>query len=83
MTGPPLPSPAGVVGGGRMGAGIAQVLLLAGTDVILVEADPGSAAAAAERVRAGLERAAERAQLDQTVPGVGGPGAAGETRGTG
>ena len=41
----------GVLGGGRMGAGIAHAFLLAGSRVFVVERDDGSADAAADRIR--------------------------------
>ena len=46
-----------VVGGGTMGAGIAEVLVRAGRRVVLCEIAPGAAAAARTRVVQGLERA--------------------------
>ena len=46
-----------VVGGGTMGAGIAEVLVRAGTRVVLCETDEGAAEAARARVLRGLERA--------------------------
>lgn len=54
---------AGVIGGGRMGAGIAQVLAAAGAVVTVVESDAGAAGRARERVAAGLRKAAERGAL--------------------
>ena len=45
-----------VVGGGTMGAGIAQCLLEAGATVALTESDGGRATAAYDRVAAGLGR---------------------------
>ncbi len=56
----------GVIGGGRMGAGIAQVFAAAGAPVTIVEQDPAAAAAARDRVAMGLLRAAERGKLDGT-----------------
>jgi 3-hydroxybutyryl-CoA dehydrogenase len=56
-----VPSTVGVIGGGRMGAGIAQVFAAAGAHVVIVEPDPG--AATLRRVAAGLSRAAERGTL--------------------
>jgi 3-hydroxybutyryl-CoA dehydrogenase len=52
----------GVVGAGAMGAGIAQVALEAGSEVVLHDVDP----TAIERARAGIQRGLERraAQLD-------------------
>lgn len=45
-----------MIGGGTMGAGIAQVLLEAGCDVVVVEADAGAAARARVRIIEGLTR---------------------------
>jgi len=45
-----VPAVVAVVGGGRMGAGIAQVFAVAGAKVTIAEADDSSAAAAVERV---------------------------------
>ena len=47
---------AAVIGGGTMGAGIAQVLLEAGCDVTVVEADAAAGQRARERITAGLAR---------------------------
>ena len=54
------PSVVGVLGGGRMGAGIAHAFLLAGSRVHVVERDVATADAAAARVRADLDRSAAR-----------------------
>lgn len=62
----------GVIGGGRMGAGIAQVFLGIGAEVVLVEAGTDAAAAAGERVRSGLAKAAERGSLTEPVDVVAG-----------
>lgn len=59
-----------VVGGGRMGAGIAQVFAAAGYSVVVSENGPAAAAAALQRVTAGLRRAAERNVLIGTVDEV-------------
>jgi 3-hydroxybutyryl-CoA dehydrogenase len=53
----------GVVGGGRMGAGIAQVFAAAGSAVTVVERDSAAGAAALERIATGLRRAAQRGKL--------------------
>ena len=47
---------AAVIGGGTMGAGIAQVLLEAGCDVVVIEADGAAAEQARARVAEGLSR---------------------------
>ncbi|MHA4815044.1 3-hydroxyacyl-CoA dehydrogenase family protein [Streptomyces aculeolatus] len=52
-----------VVGGGRMGAGIAQSFAAAGSRVVIVESGADAAAAAVERVAGSLRRAAERGRL--------------------
>ncbi|MGF2948715.1 3-hydroxyacyl-CoA dehydrogenase family protein [Microbacterium alcoholitolerans] len=50
----------GVLGGGRMGAGIAHAFLLAGAQVTVVERDAGAADAAAQRIGDSIRRSAER-----------------------
>ncbi|AUN39914.1 3-hydroxyacyl-CoA dehydrogenase family protein [Tsukamurella tyrosinosolvens] len=60
------PSTVGVVGGGRMGAGIAQVFATLGATVVLAES--GDREAARERVINGLQRAAERDKLGGRTP---------------
>jgi 3-hydroxybutyryl-CoA dehydrogenase len=62
----------GVIGGGRMGAGIAQVFLGIGAEVVLVEAGAAAAAAAGDRVRSGLVKAAERGSLTEPVAAAAG-----------
>ncbi|MEU3403586.1 3-hydroxybutyryl-CoA dehydrogenase [Streptomyces sp. NPDC006670] len=56
----------GVVGGGQMGAGIAEVCARAGLDTVVVEADATAARAARERIAVSLERAVQRGKLDRT-----------------
>src|SRR5690606_16541028 len=53
----------GVVGGGLMGAGIAEILLAAGYRVTVVERDADALAAGYARVSAALDRAVERGRL--------------------
>lgn len=65
-----VPKSVGVVGGGRMGAGIAQVFAVAGALVSLVERDPAAAAAARDRVAMGLLRAAEKGKLTESADAV-------------
>ncbi|MCF3119515.1 3-hydroxybutyryl-CoA dehydrogenase [Streptomyces arenae] len=55
----------GVVGGGRMGAGIAEVCARAGVDTVVCEVDATAARAARERVSVSLERAVQRGKLDR------------------
>jgi 3-hydroxybutyryl-CoA dehydrogenase len=52
------PAVVGVIGGGRMGAGIAQSFAAAGSSVVVVEQDADAADAALQRIAAGLRRAA-------------------------
>ncbi|MER5881796.1 3-hydroxybutyryl-CoA dehydrogenase [Streptomyces sp. NPDC001910] len=54
----------GVVGGGQMGAGIAEVCARAGLDTIVCEADATAAHAARDRVAASLDRAVGRGKLE-------------------
>ena len=58
-----VPERVGVIGGGRMGAGIAQVFLAAGAHVAVVEAGTAAAEAARGRVVDGLAEAARRGKL--------------------
>ncbi|OKI71444.1 3-hydroxybutyryl-CoA dehydrogenase [Streptomyces sp. MJM1172] len=55
----------GIVGGGQMGAGIAEVCARAGLDTVVCEADATAARAARERVAVSLERAVQRGKLDR------------------
>jgi len=64
------PRTVGVVGGGRMGAGIAQSFAAAGSTVVVVENGEQAAKAALDRVATGLRRAAERGKLDEPVERV-------------
>jgi 3-hydroxybutyryl-CoA dehydrogenase len=54
----------GVVGGGLMGSGIAEVASRAGLDVTLVEVSADAAKAAAERVEGSLRRAESRGKIE-------------------
>ena len=60
-----VPEVVGVLGGGRMGAGIAHAFLTAGSAVTVVEQNEHAAAAAWERVMAGVDKALSLG----TVPG--------------
>jgi 3-hydroxybutyryl-CoA dehydrogenase len=61
-----LPDRIGVLGGGRMGAGIAHAFALAGADVVVVERDPAAAAAARERVVGSIDRSIARGGVDSS-----------------
>jgi 3-hydroxybutyryl-CoA dehydrogenase len=65
MTG--VPDRVGVLGGGRMGAGIAHAFLLAGADVTVVERDTDAASAAAGRVADSIRRSIERGTTERTA----------------
>ncbi len=54
----------GVVGGGIMGSGIAEVCAKSGLDVVLVEVDPATAQRAHEGIKASLDHAVDRGKLD-------------------
>lgn len=57
---PGVPQTVGVLGGGRMGAGIAHAFLVSGAAVTVVERDAAAAAAALDRVTATLSKAIEK-----------------------
>lgn len=63
-----LPGTCGVVGGGRMGAGIVHALLLAGSHVVLVERDRQAGEAARERVEQALQGSVQRGQIEDAGP---------------
>jgi 3-hydroxybutyryl-CoA dehydrogenase len=54
----------GVVGGGQMGQGIAQVAAQAGLDVVVVDVKPELADAAIAKIKKVLDRLVERGKLD-------------------
>ena len=55
-----VPGRVGVIGGGRMGAGIAHAFVLAGAEVVVVERDDEAAAAASARLLESMRRSVER-----------------------
>jgi 3-hydroxybutyryl-CoA dehydrogenase len=59
-----VPAVVGVLGGGRMGAGIAHAFLTSGSAVIVVERDEDSARAARERVEKDVTASLERGKID-------------------
>lgn len=66
-----LPTRVGVIGGGRMGGGIAHAFLMAGSTVTVIEREPVAASDARERIEASvaksIERGATDANLDEVV----------------
>lgn len=66
-----IPQRVGVIGGGRMGGGIAHAFLMAGSTVTVIEREPQAGAAARERIEASvaksIERGATDANLDEVV----------------
>lgn len=65
-----VPARIGVLGGGRMGAGIAHAFLLAGSRVDVVERDRASAEAAADRIRQSVVRSVERGATPRSAAEV-------------
>lgn len=61
---PTLPHFVGVLGGGRMGAGIAHGFLMAGCEVLVVERDDDAAAGARTRVEGSVAKSVERGLAD-------------------
>lgn len=56
----------GIVGGGQMGAGIAEVCAKAGLDVIVREVSQESAAVGESRIAKSLDRAVSRGKMEET-----------------
>ncbi|MFF2371502.1 3-hydroxyacyl-CoA dehydrogenase family protein [Agromyces sp. NPDC058110] len=65
------PLDVGVLGGGRMGAGIAHAFLLAGSRVTVVERDVDAAAAASSRVLDSVAASVARGTADQGAEAIG------------
>ncbi|MFF1878456.1 3-hydroxyacyl-CoA dehydrogenase family protein [Leifsonia sp. NPDC058230] len=61
-----VPERVGVIGGGRMGSGIAHAFLLAGAHVTVVERDPDAVGAARERIRRSVRASVERGRAEPT-----------------
>ncbi|MHC5558812.1 3-hydroxyacyl-CoA dehydrogenase family protein [Kocuria sp. U4B] len=59
-----VPAAVGVLGGGRMGAGIAHAFLIAGAQVTVVERDGQAAEAARERIERNLAKSLERGTVE-------------------
>ncbi len=63
----PLPHVIGVLGGGRMGAGIAHAFLIKGATVIVVERDHEAAAGAHARVSDAVGKSVARGALEESA----------------
>jgi 3-hydroxybutyryl-CoA dehydrogenase len=61
---PPGPERIGVVGGGLMGSGIAEVCARAGCDVVVVETTEDAAAGALARITRSIDSAVKRGKLE-------------------
>ncbi|QTX05744.1 3-hydroxyacyl-CoA dehydrogenase family protein [Agromyces archimandritae] len=72
MSTPEAPASVGVLGGGRMGAGIAHAFLLAGSRVTVVERDEDAAEAASTRIRTSLEQSISRGTTEQSFEDLAG-----------
>lgn len=64
------PARVGVLGGGRMGAGIAHAFCTAGSQVVVVERDDAAAAAGYDRVAAALAGSVERGTVAESLAGL-------------
>ncbi|MET0885151.1 MAG: 3-hydroxyacyl-CoA dehydrogenase family protein, partial [Mycetocola sp.] len=62
-----IPSQVGVLGGGRMGAGIAHAFVVSGANVTIVERDAAAAEAAHNRVAATLAKAIEKSAVSEDL----------------
>ncbi|WP_084342544.1 3-hydroxyacyl-CoA dehydrogenase family protein [Janibacter corallicola] len=71
MTAGGVPARAGVVGGGQMGAGVVHALLLAGSEVVVLERDEDSAQSAIARVQRSCDKSVERGKLDDAAEPMG------------
>ncbi|MFB7893026.1 3-hydroxyacyl-CoA dehydrogenase family protein [Microbacterium sp. NPDC056044] len=60
-----VPGRVGVIGGGRMGAGIAHAFVLAGAEVVVVERGDEAAAAASIRLLESVRQSVERGTTDR------------------
>jgi 3-hydroxybutyryl-CoA dehydrogenase len=66
----PLPERVGVLGGGRMGSGIAHALLLAGSEVTVVERNEEESAAARQRIESAVQASGSRGKLSGSADDV-------------
>ncbi|MEN3123781.1 MULTISPECIES: 3-hydroxyacyl-CoA dehydrogenase family protein [Janibacter] len=71
MTDGHIPDRTGVVGGGQMGAGIVHGLLLAGSEVVLLERDDAAAQGAVARVQRSCDKSVERGKIADAAEPMG------------
>ncbi|MFP3883091.1 MAG: 3-hydroxybutyryl-CoA dehydrogenase [Actinomycetota bacterium] len=57
----------GIIGGGLMGSGIAEVCARAGSDVVVHEIDAETAEAARDRIQGSLTKAVDRGKIDKAA----------------
>lgn len=67
MTGRAIPDHVGVVGGGRMGVGIAHAFLLAGAHVTVLERDTDAAAGALASLKVALQKSVDWGTVDESA----------------
>ena len=67
ISGLSVPARVGVLGGGRMGAGIAHAFCTAGAAVVVVERDDSAAQAAIERLEASLAKSVEKGTTTESL----------------
>jgi 3-hydroxybutyryl-CoA dehydrogenase len=67
MTGRGMPDRVGVVGGGRMGVGIAHAFLLTGAHVTVLERDTDAAASALASLKFALQKSVDRGAVDESA----------------
>ncbi|MDX8152222.1 3-hydroxybutyryl-CoA dehydrogenase [Patulibacter brassicae] len=60
------PTHVGVIGGGQMGTGIAEVAARRGCDVVIVEVDDARAKAAGDRIASSIARGVKRGKIEQS-----------------
>ena len=65
-----IPERVGVLGGGRMGAGIAHAFLLGGSEVVVVERDAAAASDARDRIRRSIAESIRRGTTDRVAQEV-------------
>lgn len=70
MTAAPRPLIVGIVGSGTMGAGIAQLALQAGHEVLLNDVDEAAIARGRDRIASGLDRLVAKGRLDAEAAGA-------------